>query len=378
MKTDKNPVEQNSKTSSLLEGCHLNPIGVQSPKGNVMGKPELESSRKLDRYGTEIIGQSSALRAVLKQVRIVGPTNATVMIQGETGTGKELIARAIHHRSSCRGGPLVKTNCAAIPSGLLESELFGHERGAFTGAIAQKIGRFELAHQGTLFLDEVGDIPPELQPKLLRVLQEMEIERVGGTQVHQIEVRMIAASSRDLPQMIADRQFRSDLYYRLNVFPIRVPSLHERSEDIPLLVEYFVNRYAAQMNKHIEIVPQGAMDFLLSYHWPGNIRELQNFIERAVIMSPGKVLHVPLAEIKTSHPRMNTTSAENLSNKPPTLEECERAHILKVLDQTHWIVGGPNGAARILNVKRTTLIGKMQKMGITRKAELAAPSDLVQ
>jgi formate hydrogenlyase transcriptional activator len=322
----------------------------------------------LDRNNKEIIGQSPALRAVLKQVAIVAPTNATVLILGETGTGKELIARAVHSLSPRCDQTLAKVNCAAIPSNLLESELFGHERGAFTGAIACRVGRFELANQGTLFLDEVGDFPPELQPKLLRILQEMEFERLGSTQTRQINVRLVAATNHDLSQMVANQQFRDDLFYRLNVFPIRIPPLRERSEDILPLVRYFVEKYVRQMKKRIETIPQPIINSLTSYHWPGNIRELQNVIERAVILSPGKVLHSPLAELgqSCSHP---TTTATDTSGKTTTLQECEREHILHALGRTRWLVGGPNGAAALLGLKRTTLIWKMQKHGIARRVK---------
>jgi formate hydrogenlyase transcriptional activator len=326
----------------------------------------------LGRSAGEIIGQSPAFRAVLKQVQIVAPTNATVLIHGETGTGKELIAEAVHRHSSRRDRALARINCAAIPSGLLESELFGHEKGAFTGAIARKAGRFELAHQGTLFLDEVGDIPLELQPKLLRVLQEREFERLGSTQTQRINVRLVAATSRDLSQMAAARQFREDLYYRLNVFPIRIPPLRERVEDIPLLVRYFVNKCAHEVNKQIETVPPKVMDFLRRYHWPGNVRELENFIERAVIISPGKVLNAPLAELDHSN-RSPVVAAPGASARATTLEECARDHILHALSETRWIVGGSNGAAALLGVKRTTLIWKMQKLGIARKVRPSEP-----
>jgi len=312
-----------------------------------------------------IIGSSSALRAVLNRVAIVAPTTATVLIQGETGTGKELIARAIHDASTRRSGNLAKINCSAIPSGLLESELFGYERGAFTGAVARKLGRFELAHEGTLFLDEVADIPPELQPKLLRVLQEKELERLGGTQTQQVNVRLVAATSRNLSQMVADRQFRSDLYYRLNVFPIFLPPLRERAEDIPALVRHFVQMYAQQMDKRIEIIPEDVMGRLAHYHWPGNIRELQNFVERSVIMSPGKILNPPLRELEHSSP-----SATSSTTKAITLQECERQRIIEALGETRWTIGGSRGAAVLLGVKRTTLLGKMKKLGITRRPTL--------
>ena len=304
---------------------------------------------RLGRSAGEIIGQSPAFRAVLKQVQIVAPTNATVLIHGETGTGKELIAQAVHRHSSRRDRALARINCAAISSGLLESELFGHEKGAFTGAIARKAGRFELAHQGTLFLDEVGDIPLELQPKLLRVLQEREFERLGSTQTHRVNVRLVAATSRDLSQMAIARQFRDDLYYRLNVFPIRVPPLRERVEDIPLLVRYFVNKCAHEMNKRIETVPSEVLGVLRHYHWPGNVRELENFVERAVILSRTKVLNAPLDELQPSNGQ-TVSVARGGTAKAATLEECEREHIMLTLGKTRWVVGGPNGAAARLGL----------------------------
>ncbi|MBI2209341.1 MAG: sigma 54-interacting transcriptional regulator [Deltaproteobacteria bacterium] len=305
----------------------------------------------------EIIGESPALKRVLQQVQTVAPTDSTILIQGETGTGKELIARAIHNLSGRRDRTLVKVNCAAIPTGLLESELFGHEKGAFTGAIAQRIGRFELANGGTLFLDEVGDIPLELQPKLLRVLQEQEFERLGSTRTIRVNVRLVAATNSDLTQMVADKQFRRDLYYRLNVFPVTIPPLRERREDIPLLVRYFVQQYARRMKKRVDTIPAKAMSALSEYRWPGNVRELENFIERAVILSPGPELRVPLAELKTA-----TEPAPHSTN---TLEEAEREHILKVLKDTDWVVGGPSGAAARLGIKRTTLQSRIKKLGIT-------------
>jgi formate hydrogenlyase transcriptional activator len=312
-----------------------------------------------------IIGRSGTLRAVLEQIKIVAPTDSTVLILGETGTGKELIAQAIHRRSLRRDRPFVRVNCAAIPSGLLESELFGHERGAFTGAIARKIGRFEMAHGGTLFLDEIGDIPPELQPKLLRVLQEQEFERLGSTQTTRVDVRVVAATSRDLPQMVANREFRSDLYYRLNVFPVRLPALRERREDIALLVRHFVDHCAKRMNKPVERVPQEALEVLLAHTWPGNVRELQNFIERAVILSPGKVLRPPLAELKalTAEPAVEGGAA---SAGAATLKDVERKHIVQALAESNWVVGGPKGAAARLGLQRTTLISKMQRLGVSR------------
>jgi len=323
-----------------------------------------EQVRPEDKFD-DIIGRSASLRAVLDQVRIVAPTNSTVLVLGETGTGKELIARAIHNRGSRRDKPFVRVNCAAIPSGLLESELFGHERGAFTGAIARKIGRFELANGGTLFLDEIGDIPPELQPKLLRVLQEQEFERLGSTVTTRVNVRVVAATSRDLPQMVADREFRSDLYYRLNVFPVRLPALRERPEDIALLVRHFVDLCAKRMKKNVERVPNEAMEILLGYPWPGNVRELQNFIERSVILSPGKVLRPPLAELKQSADCLDA-SGQSAAPKVTTLRDAEREHIVQALAETNWVIGGPKGAAARLGLQRTTLISKMQRLGISR------------
>ena len=306
----------------------------------------------------DIVGESAALKRVLKQLEIVAPTDSTVLIQGETGTGKELVARAIHNLSGRHDRTFVKMNCAAIPTGLLESELFGHEKGAFTGAIAQKIGRFELAHRGTLFLDEVGDIPLELQSKLLRVLQEQEFERLGSTKTIQVNVRLVAATNRDLAEMVGEKNFRSDLYYRLNVFPLSVPPLRDRPEDIPLLVRYFTQEFARRMNKEIESVPVETMAGLSRYHWPGNVRELENLIERAVILSQGAELHVPLAELKAP----TTPGFETVS----TLEAAEREHIVRALREAHWVIGGPSGAAVKLGMKRTTLQSKMRKLGISR------------
>ena len=306
----------------------------------------------------QIIGNSPALESVLQQVEQVAPTDSTVLIQGETGTGKELIARAVHNLSERCGRPFIKLNCAAIPFDLLESELFGHERGAFTGAIAQKVGRFELADKGTLFLDEVGDIPPGLQPKLLRVLQEQEFERLGSTRTHQVDVRLVAATNRNLAEMVKRNEFRSDLYYRLNVFPILLPPLRERREDIPALVMHFVEILARRMGKQIEEIPPETMSAFASHDWPGNIRELQNFIERSVILSAGPGLRAPLAELKRG---ANVESMEAV-----TLEEAERDHIRKTLEQTRWVVAGPNGAAARLGIKRSTLYFRMQKLGISR------------
>jgi formate hydrogenlyase transcriptional activator len=275
------------------------------------------------------------------------------------------VAHALHNQSSRRDRPFVRVNCAAIPSGLLESELFGHERGAFTGAIVRKIGRFELANGGTLFLDEIGDIPPELQPKLLRVLQEQEFERLGSTQTLRVNVRVVAATSRDLPQMVADREFRSDLYYRLNVFPIRLPALRERLEDIPLLMRHFVQIFSKRMQKLVDSVSVKAIDALVHYGWPGNVRELQNFIERAVILSPGRMLRLPLGELE--QPNSLSNSVDKLgASQNMTLKDAEREYILQALAETNWVIGGLKGAAARLGLKRTTLISKMQKLGISR------------
>jgi formate hydrogenlyase transcriptional activator len=306
----------------------------------------------------QLIGNSAALESVLEQVERVAPTDSTVLLQGETGTGKELIARAIHNISSRCGRPYIKLNCAAIPFDLLESELFGHEKGAFTGAIAQKVGRFEMADKGTLFLDEVGDIPLALQSKLLRVLQEQEFERLGGTRTHQVDVRVVAATNRNMAHMVKQREFRSDLYYRLNVFPIQLPPLRARREDIPALVEHFVEIYSRRMDKRIEHVPTETMSVLSSYEWPGNIRELQNFIERSVILSDGTVLRPPLVELNSS--------VEAEPSGATTLEEAERDHIFKTLETTRWVVGGPSGAAARLGIPRSTLYFRMQKLGISR------------
>jgi len=307
-----------------------------------------------------IVGASGALQEVLDLVRTVAPTDSTALIEGETGTGKELIARSIHERSTRRDHRFVKVNCAAIPLGLLESELFGHERGAFTGGVARKVGRFEAANQGTLFLDEIGDIPLELQPKLLRVLQDGEFERLGGTQTQRANVRLVAATNKNLAKLVALNQFRRDLYYRLNVFPIVVPPLRDRREDIPLLVRHFVGIYAERMKKQIENIPTEVMEAFAGHSWPGNIRELQNFIERSVILTDGNTLRPPLRQ-----------SAENASLKPITLEEAERHHVLRTLQQARWVIGGPRGAALRLGLKRTTLYARMQKLGIFRAHQIA-------
>jgi formate hydrogenlyase transcriptional activator len=319
----------------------------------------LEEELRTEHRFDEIIGESGALKRVLAQVEVVAPTDSTVLIQGETGTGKELVARAIHRLSARRERTFVKLNCAAIPTGLLESELFGHERGAFTGAIAQKLGRFELAHGGTIFLDEVGEIPVELQSKLLRVLQEQEFERLGSTRTIRVDVRLIAATNRELASLVETKEFRSDLYYRLNVFPLTVPPLRERREDIPRLVRYFAHHYAGRMKKTIETIPAKTMDTLSLYHWPGNIRELENLIERSVILSHGTELAVPLAELKI----------ERQTAPAPTFHEAEREQILRALRESKWVIGGPDGAAARLGLKRTTLSSKIKKLGLTRPRE---------
>ena len=306
----------------------------------------------------QVIGKSAALETVFEQVECVAPTDSTVLIQGETGTGKELIARAIHNVSTRCGRSFVKLNCAAIPLDLLESELFGHEKGAFTGAIAQRIGRFEMADKGTLFLDEVGDIPPALQPKLLRVLQEQEFERLGSTHTRKVDVRLIAATNRDLTEMMKDGDFRTDLYYRLNVFPIRLPPLRERREDIPLLVEYFMEKYARRMRKRIESIPTATMQKLVDWPWPGNVRELQNMIERGVILSKGFVLEIPLPELEQS--KMPSFSDNNGTG---TMKDFEREHILDALRDTGWVVAG---AAARLGMNRSTLNARMRKLKIQR------------
>ena len=307
----------------------------------------------------EIVGRSATLRNVLQQIETVAPTDCTVLICGETGTGKELIARAIHDRSSRHKAAFVKLNCAAIPTGLLESELFGHEKGAFTGAIAQRIGRFELANHGTMFLDEIGEVPLELQPKLLRVLQEREFERLGNSRTLHSDTRLIAATNRDLEQMVEENRFRSDLFYRLNVFPIRIPALRERPEDIPLLVRHFTKQYARRMNKQIDSIASETMKALCQYQWPGNIRELQNVIERAVVMTKGSELRVSLTELK----RRAVPNTDNACSG--TLEEAERAHILATLKQTDWVLAGPNGAAARLGMHRSTLQFRLKKLGIS-------------
>jgi formate hydrogenlyase transcriptional activator len=321
----------------------------------------VENGFRVQHNSAEIIGESPALKEVLRQVEIVAPTDATVFLQGETGTGKELIARALHRLSARGARAFITVNCAAIPAGLLESELFGHERGAFTGALAQRLGRFELAHQGTLFLDEIGDMPLELQPKLLRVLQEQEFERLGSPRTRHVDVRLVAATNREVAPMVDKGHFRADLYYRLNVFPITVPPLRQRPEDIPLLVRHFVRHFARQLHKRIDTIPAEAIEALTQYPWPGNVRELQNVIERAVILSPGPALHLAPDELQRSWPTKGSPAGVR------TLEEVEREHILRVLQDTHGVIGGPHGAAARLGLRRTTLLYRLEKLGIARQ-----------
>jgi len=349
-------LEQVIRYSPALESAYREIAQLKDKLAQEKLHLEDEIRGELDFAG--IVGQSSALRHVLNLVETVAPSDSTVLLLGETGTGKELIARAIHERSRRKERNFVKLNCAAIPSGLLESELFGHERGAFTGAIAQKTGRFELADQGTLFLDEVGDIPIEIQPKLLRALQEREFERLGSNRTKQVDVRLVAATNRDLEQMMEHREFRSDLYYRLNVFPIRIPPLRERPEDILLLVRYFTQKYGRRMQKQIESIPLAAMRKLSSWYWPGNIRELENFIERSVILTHGTALQAPITELGNSG-----------RNVPVSVryEAHARDEIVRILKVTSGRVGGPDGAAARMNIKRTTLISRMKKLGIDRR-----------
>ncbi|MGH9495270.1 MAG: sigma-54 interaction domain-containing protein, partial [Candidatus Sulfotelmatobacter sp.] len=318
--------------------------------------------RNVGQFG-EIVGDGPALKRVLDQVATVASSEATVLVLGETGTGKGLIARAIHNMSGRKDGAFIKVNCAAIPTGLLESELFGHEKGAFTRAISQKIGRMELANDGTLFLDEIGDIPLEVQPKLLRVLQDQEFERLGSNHTIRVNVRLVAATNRDLAKDMAEHRFRSDLFYRLSVFPVRVPALRERLEDIPLLVGHFVRKFALRMNRHIETIPKETMEALCAWPWPGNVRELENLMERSVILSEGKALRVPLAELCSQD-----DSADH------TLDSAERLHIIRTLRESGGLLSGPGGAAHRLGLKRTTLQSKMQRLGITR-ADYSSPQE---
>jgi formate hydrogenlyase transcriptional activator len=328
-------------------------------------KVYLEDEIRSELNFEEIVGRSPALRSVLQEIETVAPTDSTVLIYGETGTGKELIARAIHNLSGRSQNSFVKLNCAAIPTGLLESEMFGHEKGAFTGAVAQRIGRFELANHGTVFLDEIGEIPLELQPKLLRVLQEREFERLGSSRTLRTDARLIAATNRDLGAMVEEQKFRADLFYRLNVFPVHVPPLRERPDDIPLLVRHFVQQFARRMGKAVDTISTETMSVLTRYHWPGNIRELQNLVERAVILSTGPILKVPLNDLQAQ-------PAPAAARKIETLEEAERRHILEALDASDWVISGPNGAALSLGLKRSTLQARMEKLGI-RRARAAAP-----
>jgi formate hydrogenlyase transcriptional activator len=332
----------------------------QLARENVYLKEEIRGGQQFE----EIVGESKALQQVLDQVRTVAETDTTVLLLGETGTGKELLARALHAASNRRNRALVTVNCTTSPAGLLESEWFGHERGAFTGALSHKIGRFELAHQGTLFLDEIGDVPLDLQSKLLRVLQEHEIERLGSTRTIRVDFRLIAATNCNLEEMVGKREFRSDLYYRLKVFPIRIPPLRERPEDIPPLVFYFVQRFAKRLRRSIESVSREGLDLLCRWPWPGNVRELQNVIERAVILSKGPVLTVSRAEFETAAPAVSA---------PVTLEDAEREHILRALADTNWVIGGPKGAAARLGVKRTSLVSTMRRLHIVRPTPASQP-----
>jgi formate hydrogenlyase transcriptional activator len=325
----------------------------------------LSEEREREAAPHGIIGASPILKSVMEQIAVVAPTDSTVLIQGETGTGKELIAQAIHNLSPRRNTPLVKLNCAAIPAGLIESELFGHERGAFTGALTQRIGRFEMANGGTLFLDEIGDLALDLQVKLLRVIQEQEFERLGSTRSIRVNVRLVAATHRDLVQMVENKEFRADLYYRLGVFPISLPPLRDRREDIPALVRHFVAKYAEHMNKMVTEIPPETMEAMVAYDWPGNIRELQNFIERGVILSTGSVFQPPIT------PSRRENSSAPAGRK--TLEDATREHVLQTLEETKWVVGGRQGAAARLGIARTTLIAKMRRLGIELARDEAHP-----
>jgi DNA-binding NtrC family response regulator len=359
-------IEQAISRSRQLKPCSNKPAD-ETPGG--------ADALRRDIGFSELVGHSAALRRVLTAVETVAPTDATVLLAGETGTGKELIARAIHTLSRRRASPFVTLNCAAIPTGLLESELFGHERGAFTGAIGRRIGRFELAHRGTLLLDEVGDLPLELQPKLLRVLQERAFERLGSTRTVYTDARLIAATNTDLAQMVAAKHFRSDLYYRLNVFPIVIPPLRERRDDIPLLVRYFVQKYARRLHKRIGTIPAQVMAGLMAYHWPGNVRELEHFIERSVILSRDLELQPPLAALPSHMPSSAVSSA---AHHAVTLRDAEREHILRTLEETRWVMGGSAGAAARLGLKRTTLQALVKRLGIDRprsQANISAPAE---
>jgi len=345
--------------SGSLEPVPVSP-GRRSYGGTESGAVVLGDQLSNDAIHDGIVGRSAALRSVLAEVEMVAPTDSTVLIWGETGAGKELIARAVHNRSGRRANPFVKCNCAAIPTGLLESELFGHEKGAFTSAVASRVGRFELANRGTIFLDEIGETPLELQPKLLRVLQEREFERLGSSRTLHTDARLVAATNLNLADMVEAKRFRADLYYRLNVFPIHMPPLRERPEDIPLLVCYFARHYAGNLGRRIKWILSSALDALVGYSWPGNIRELQNLIERAVIRSTGDRLDIPVSEIDGG------MGAPKTGSLPGTLEEAERAHILAALKECRWVQSGPRGAAQRLGINRTTLQFLMKKLGIER------------
>jgi formate hydrogenlyase transcriptional activator len=336
----------------------FNPADVEGYPGAVIST---RTGPGTDDVQHGIIGHSRALKSVLQQVELVAPTTSTVLIQGETGTGKELIARAIHNLSRRRNAPFVTLNCAAIPATLLESELFGHERGAFTGAAMQRIGRFEMANGGTLFLDEIGEMALDLQVKLLRVLQEQEFERLGASRTTRVNVRVVAATNRDLFQMIEEKGFRADLFYRLSVFPISLPPLRDRRDDIPELVRHFVTKFAERMNKDVEVIPEEAMDAMVAYDWPGNIRQLQNFIEHGVIVSEGSVFHPPLSQLRSPK--------NSIPKDSKTLEAATRDHIVQVLQETRWVVGGKHGAAARLGVARTTFLSKMRRLGVEPPAD---------
>jgi formate hydrogenlyase transcriptional activator len=338
-------------------------VGTALKKDTFALEPLFEGDARGESAFDGIVGRSNALCDVLREIQTVAPTGSTVLIYGETGTGKELIARAIHDLSPRRSNAFVKLNCAAIPTGLLESELFGHERGAFTGAIGQRIGRFEVANHGTAFLDEIGEIPLELQPKLLRVLQEREFERLGSTRTLRTDARLIAATNRNLASMVEDQRFRSDLFYRLNVFPVRLPSLRERREDIPSLVWHFAREFAGRMKRNYASISPETMKALCEYDWPGNIRELQNLIERAVILCSGPVLRAPVRDLQR---RVITVPQSGLSAQHQTLEQAERAHIVQALKETKWVLGGSKGAALRLGINRSTLQFRMKKLGIVR------------
>ncbi len=342
-------------TENALAFEEINELRRHAEEEKVYLEEEIRSEYRFD----EIVGSGPALRGVLKQIETAAPTDSSILIQGETGTGKELVARAIHRLSSRADATFVKLNCAAIPAGLIESELLGHEKGAFTGAVGQRIGRFELAHRGTLFLDEIGELPLEMQPKLLRVLQDGQFERLGGTQTIHSDFRLVAATNRDLRAMVGEQHFRADLFYRVNVFPITLPALRERREDIPTLVRYFVQEFATRMRKNIETIPAEVMETLVNYSWPGNIRELRNIVERSVILTPGKRLIIPKDDLHESRP----ASRQNVL----TMDDAERRHILDALDASNWVVGGPGGAASMLGMKRSTLQSRMQKLGIERR-----------